>query len=66
MKYGPLNGAGTCYFIKGEALSKLGKKEKAMAAYQTVMDEFPYAKAWDPRGWFWTVADAAKEAMAKL
>ena len=66
LKYGPLNGAGTCYFIKGEALSKLGKKDKAMAAYKTVIEEFPYAKAWDPRGWFWTVADAAKEAMAKL
>lgn len=66
MDYGALNSAGTCYFIKGEALMKLDNKDEALAAYKTVVDEFSYAKAWDPRGWFWTVADAAAEKINKL
>ncbi len=61
-----LNNAGTCLFIKGEALVKLDKNAEAAAAFKTVIDELSFAQAWDPRGWFWPVADAAKESAAKL
>ena len=61
-----LNHAGTCYFIKGEALGKMNKKAEAMAAFKTVIDDLSYSQAWDPQGWFWTVADAAKESAGKL
>ena len=61
-----LNNAGTCYFIKGESLAKLNKKAEAEAAFKMVIDKLSYAQAWDPKGWFWTVADAASESLAKL
>ena len=61
-----LNNAGTCLFIKGEALAKLKKKDEAAAAFNMVVDELAYSQAWDPKGWFWTVADAAKQSLAKL
>ena len=61
-----LNNAGTCLFIKGEALTKLNKKDEAAAAFNMVVDELSYSQAWDPKGWFWTVADAAKQSLAKL
>ena len=64
--YAALNNAGTCYFIKGESLAKLNKSTEATAAFKMVIDELSYSQAWDPRGWFWSVAAAAKESLAKL
>ena len=57
--YWALNDVGTSYFIKGEALSRSGKNKDALAAYRKVYEEFSYAQAWDPKGWFWSPADAA-------
>jgi tetratricopeptide (TPR) repeat protein len=57
--YWALNDVGTCYFIKGEALIKLNRKTDAMAAFKTVRDELYYSQAWDPKGWYWSPADAA-------
>ena len=65
-EYGALNHAGTCYFIKGEALMKLKDIDQALAAYKMVVDEFSYSQAWDPKGWFWTVADAARPKVKEL
>lgn len=58
-KYWALNDVGTCYFIRGEALMKLGRKDEALAAYKVVVDELYFAQAWDPKGWYWAPADAA-------
>ena len=57
--YWALNDVGTCYFIKGEALTKLKKDTEAIAAFKVVRDELYYSQAWDPKGWFWAPADAA-------
>lgn len=57
--YWALNDVGTSYFIRGEALAKLGRKSEAVAAFKVVTDELYYAQAWDPKGWFWSPADAA-------
>ena len=57
--YWALNDVGTSYFIKGEALAKLGRKEEAIAAYTVVRDELFYAQTWDPKGWFWRPSTAS-------
>jgi tetratricopeptide (TPR) repeat protein len=59
--YWALNDVGTCYFIRGEALLKLKKDDEALAAYKTLVSDFYYAQAWDPKGWFWAPADAAAQ-----
>ena len=64
--YWALNDVGTCYFIRGEALMKLHRSSEAMAAYQTVIDEYRYAQAWDPKGWFWSPADAVSQKIEIL
>jgi len=64
--YWALNDVGTCYFIKGEALMKLNRNTEALAAYEVVTDQFYYAQAWDPKGWFWAPADAAKQKIEML
>ena len=57
--YWALNDVGTCYFVMGEALVKLGRKSEALVAYKEVRDDLYYAQAWDPKGWHWSPSDAA-------
>ncbi len=57
--YWALNDVGTCYFIRGEALTKLRRYEEALAAFTLLKDDLYYAQAWDPKGWFWSPSDAA-------
>ena len=60
-----LNDVGTCYFIMGQALEKLGRIEDAKSAYRGAQ-RFPYARTWDPKGWFWSPAEGASKRLAEL
>jgi beta-glucuronidase len=61
-----LNDVGTAYFIQGECYRDQGKFEEAIKAFKVVLYQYCYAQAWDPRGWYWKVALAAKESVVKL
>ena len=61
-----LNDVGTCYFIQGKALDDQGDKKGAIAAYKTLVDSFSFAQCWDPKGWFWKPADAARKRLTEL
>ncbi|MBF0532028.1 MAG: tetratricopeptide repeat protein [Candidatus Omnitrophica bacterium] len=61
-----LNDVATCYFIQGEAYRRADMKDQAKAAFKKVMEEFTYGQAWDPNGWFWKPAEAAKEKLAMI
>ena len=61
-----LNDVGTCYFILGQALEKQKKGKAAMKAYKELIAKVSFAQCWDPNGWFWQPADAAKERIAAL
>jgi tetratricopeptide (TPR) repeat protein len=62
---GLLNDVGTCYFIKGQAAEKLGRKEDAVKAYEEAR-KLTYARTWDPQGWFWSPAEGASDRLASL
>jgi hypothetical protein len=64
--YWALNDVGTCYFIAGKALDDKGDKKGAIAAYKFLVDKLSFAQCWDPNGWFWKPADAAKKRLAEL
>lgn len=64
--YWALNDVGTCLFIKGEALRKAGKIAEAKEAFNSLINDYFFAQAWDPKGWFWKPVDAAKEKMAEM
>jgi hypothetical protein len=64
--YWALNDVGTCYFIAGKALDDKGDKKGAVAAYKFLVDKLAFAQCWDPGGWFWKPADAAKKRLAEL
>ena len=61
-----LNDVGTCYFIKGQALEKQDKGAEALKAYKTLMKNVSFAQCWDPKGWYWKPADAAKKQIKML
>lgn len=61
-----LNDVGTALFIQGDSYKKAGKNEEAKAAFNRLLDEFSYAQCWDPQGWFWKPAEAAKAKLDEL
>ena len=62
---GPLNDVATCYFIKGQALEKLGRTAEAKQAYESAC-KLTYARTWDPNGWFWDPAAKSCDRAASL
>jgi tetratricopeptide (TPR) repeat protein len=64
--YWALNDVGTCLFILGQTYEAMGKNDKALGAYQTLVEKLPFSQCWDPKGWFWKPADAAKQKLVAL
>jgi len=65
-KYWALNDVGTCLFIKGEIFLKQGNPIGAKAAFDQLVNELGYAQCWDPKGWYWKPAEAAKQKLVEL
>jgi tetratricopeptide (TPR) repeat protein len=61
-----LNDVATAYFIQGESYRNQGKKEESIKAFKVVLEKYCFGQAWDPRGWFWSVARASRESIIKL
>lgn len=64
--YWALNDVGTCLFIQGDTFRKAGRIEDAKKALNRILNEFSFAQCWDPQGWFWKPADAAREKLAEM
>lgn len=65
-KYRELNDVGTCLFIKAEAVMNSGDTQEAIAQFERIIKEYPWAQAWDPRGWFWSVAEKSQASIDVL
>jgi tetratricopeptide (TPR) repeat protein len=61
-----LNDVATALYIQGEAYRKANMKDEATEAYKSIVDNYGFAQTWDPKGWFWKPAEAAKEKLAML
>ena len=64
--YDFLNNVATCIFIKGEALFQQAKYNEARVYYNNVIDNYGFAQYWDPKGWYWKVADKSKVVINKI
>ncbi|MFT5387738.1 MAG: tetratricopeptide (TPR) repeat protein [Candidatus Omnitrophota bacterium] len=62
-QYQALNDVGTCLFIQAEAYMNTGKTEKALDAFDYIIREYKWAQAWDPRGWYWSVAEKGQSSV---
>jgi tetratricopeptide (TPR) repeat protein len=61
-----LNDVATALYIQGEAYRKANMKDEAKEAYKSIVDNYGFAQTWDPKGWFWKPAEAAKEKLTML
>jgi len=61
-----LNNVATAYFIQAESYIRQGKISEAEKALQSIIDKYPYAQAWDARGWFWSIKEKAEITLKKL
>ncbi|MBU4333958.1 MAG: tetratricopeptide repeat protein [Candidatus Omnitrophica bacterium] len=65
-EYQALNDVATCLFIKAEALMNTGKTEEAIKEFEEIIKEYKWAKAWDPRGWYWSVVEKSQASIDVL
>jgi tetratricopeptide (TPR) repeat protein len=61
-----VNDVATSHYIMGEAYMKLGNTDKALEEFNLIIQEYPYAQCWDPKGWFWKVAEVSKKNIEKI
>ncbi len=64
--YQQLNNVATCLFIQAEVLMNNGKADEAKVIFQKIIDEYKWSQAWDPRGWFWSVAEKSQNSLDML
>jgi len=64
--YSSLNDVATCMFVKMEGLVRENKTEEAKQLCRQIIDDYSFAQAWDPRGWYWSVAEKAQATLDKL
>ncbi len=61
-----LNDVATAYFIQAEAYERQKKNEEATKICNLIIEKYSYAQAWDPRGWHWQIAEAARQTIKKM
>ncbi len=61
-----LNDVATAYFIQAESYMRQEKIPEAKQLFQLIIDKYPYAQAWDQRGWFWSLKLAAEQSIKKI
>lgn len=64
--YSVVNDVATSHYIMGEAYMRMGNTDQALKEFNLVIQEYPYAQCWDPKGWFWKVAEVSKKNIEKI
>ena len=64
--YSLVNDVATAHYIMGEADMKLNRIADAENEFSYIIATYPYAQCWDPKGWFWKVADISRKNMEKM
>lgn len=78
--YQVMNDTATCMFIKGEAMTRIREnlllenkqdeaeklRLEAIEYFRNLMQRYPYAQAWDPRGWYWSIHKTSEITVNKL
>ena len=61
--YKALNDVATVLFIRAEALMNYGRTESAVRKFEEIIADYKWAQSWDPRGWFWSVAEKSQDSI---
>ncbi|MBF0483885.1 MAG: hypothetical protein HQL25_04170 [Candidatus Omnitrophica bacterium] len=62
-QYSALNDVATCLFIQAEFLMNHGKTAEAVKNFKNILTNYHWSKSWDPRGWFWSVAEKSQASI---
>ncbi len=76
-KYKVMNDVASLYFIKGETLRDKAEiafdkseaeaaSKEAIALLRELIKKYPYAQNFDPRGWYWSLAEKAKTIILEI
>jgi len=65
-EYQSINDVATCLFVQAESLMNTGKTKEAIDAFENVIKSYPFARAWDPRGWYWSVKEKSQASIDVL
>lgn len=66
INYQSLNDVGTCLFVQAEFVMNTGKTEEAVKLFQSIIDRYKWSQSWDPRGWYWSVAEKSQDSIDVL
>jgi len=61
-----LNDVATAYFIQAESYMRQDKLDDAKKTFKLIIDRYPFALAWDQRGWFWSLKTASEQSIKKI
>lgn len=61
-----LNDVAAAYFIQAESYLRQEKIDEAKKNFQVIIDRYPFAQAWDQRGWFWSIKTASEQSIKKI
>lgn len=61
-----VNDVATAHYVMGEAYMKEEKYADAVKEFELVISRYPFSQYWDPKGWFWKVADISKKNIEKI
>lgn len=64
--YALVNDVATSHYIMGEAYMKQNMPDEAIREFSLVIEKYPYAQCWDPKGWFWKVAEVSRINIEKI
>ena len=42
------------------------KFDEAVKIFNIIIQQYPFAQAWDPRGWYWKISKASQESIDKI
>ncbi|NCC50687.1 MAG: tetratricopeptide repeat protein [Spartobacteria bacterium] len=62
--YWALNDVGTSLLIRGKALQRQRRNREAAKVFNEIIEAYPYALCWNPKGYYWRVAEAAQRSLA--
>jgi hypothetical protein len=61
-----LSDVAAAWFIRGQVLAQQRNCKEAKETYQTIIAKYNCAYIWDPRGWFWNVANGTDQELKNL
>lgn len=65
-EYTIVNDVATAHYIMGEAYMKEARYDEAVKEFDLIIARYPFSQCWDPKGWFWKIAEVSRKNLDKI